>query len=63
MTSSVVYSFNQALERVFPERRIYVRSDARTRYFTLSPMSQTGAALLMAGFLSWTALTSVAFVS
>jgi len=61
--SGIVYSLNRAFERVFPERRIYVRSDARTRYFTLSPVSQCGAAVLTAGFLSWTALTSVAFVA
>lgn len=63
MTGSVFYSLNQTLGRVFPERRIYVRSDARTRYWTFSPISQAGASLVIAGFLGWNALTSYAFIA
>ncbi|MEM7056870.1 MAG: DUF5930 domain-containing protein [Pseudomonadota bacterium] len=63
MAGSVFYSLNQALGRVFPERRIYVRSDARTRYWTFSPISQCGASMVVAGFLGWSALTSYAFIA
>ena len=48
MTGRVIYSLNQAAGRVFPERRLYVRSDARTRYWTLSPISQAGFASIFA---------------
>ncbi|MEM6661977.1 MAG: DUF5930 domain-containing protein [Pseudomonadota bacterium] len=63
MSGSWFYSLNEALGRVFPERRVYIRSDARTRYWTFSPISQGGFALVVAGFLGWTTLTSVVFVS
>ena len=63
MSGSVFYSLNQTLGRVFPERRIYVRSDARTRYWTFSPISQCGVSLVVAGFLGWSALTSYSFIA
>ncbi len=62
MASRLVYSLNQAVGRVFPERRLYIRSDARTRYWTLSPISQAGFATLFAMGLGWSALTSYAFL-
>ncbi|MEM9140356.1 MAG: DUF5930 domain-containing protein, partial [Pseudomonadota bacterium] len=63
MSGSVVYSLNQVLGRVFPERRVYVRSDARTRYWTFSPFSQAGISLVIVGLLGWSGLTSYAYIA
>ena len=62
MTGRIIYSLNQAVGLVFPERRLYIRSDARTRYFTLTPMSQVSFAAIIAMGLGWTGLTTAAFV-
>ncbi|MEM7211180.1 MAG: DUF5930 domain-containing protein [Pseudomonadota bacterium] len=51
------------LSKIVPERRIYVRSDCATRYFTVGPASQIGLAMLTIGLVGWSAFTSVAFVS
>lgn len=63
MTGSVVFSLNSAVSRVFPERRIYIRSDARTRYLTLTPISQAGFAMVFAGLIGWSAFTSFAYIN
>ena len=60
--AGVIYSLNEAVGRVFPERRLYIRSDARTQYWTLSPLSQTGLAVVFALAMGWTGLTTVAFL-
>jgi murein DD-endopeptidase MepM/ murein hydrolase activator NlpD len=63
MASSLVHTLNAAVGRIFPERRVYVRSDARTRYWTLAPISQLGFTVFFAGLLGWSAFTSLAYVS
>ena len=63
MASSVFESVNTALSRVFPERRIYIRSDARTRYWTFSPISQCGSAIVIGAIIAWSGFTSLAFIS
>ncbi len=63
MTGSVVFSLNRAVGRVFPERRIYIRSDARTRYVTLNPISQAGFAIVFTSLIGWSAFTSFAYVN
>lgn len=63
MSSSLIPSLNAAVSRVFPERRVYVRSDARTRYWTLAPISQLGFAVFFGGMLSWSAFTSLAYIN
>ena len=62
MSSGVFYTINQRLSRVFPERRVYVRSDARTRYWTFSPISQAGVAVVFSALVGWTAFTSLTFI-
>lgn len=62
MSGGVINALNAQLGRVFPERRVYVRTDARTRYWTFSPISQTGTACVLLGVLGWSLLTTVAFV-
>ena len=62
MSGGVFNTINQALSRVFPERRVYVRSDARTRYWTFSPISQCGVSVLALAVVGWSAFTSAAFI-
>lgn len=62
MAGGVFYAINQRLGRVFPERRVYVRSDAQTRYWTLNPISQAGTAIVLLSLVGWTGFTSMAFI-
>ena len=63
MAGGVFYKINEKLSRPFPERRIYVRSDAGTRYWTFSPISQAGASVVAIALISWCAFTSMSFIS
>lgn len=63
MAGGVFHTINEKLSRPFPERRIYVRSDAGTRYWTLSPISQAGASIVVIALVSWCAFTSMSFIS
>ncbi len=47
------------LDRIFPERRIYIHSAAGTRHFTISPQRQALASLVLVGLVGWTGFTSV----
>lgn len=51
------------VQRILPERRIYIRTDARTRYLALGPFSQLGAAALLSGLVGWTGFTTTSYVS
>lgn len=62
MVGRVIISLNKGFARVFPERQFYLRSEARTRYWTLSPLSQAGIAALLLVGLAWTGLTTAAFI-
>lgn len=62
MASRTFNSVSKALGRVFPERRIYVRSDKQTRYWTVSPISQFGAACVFAAGLSWSGFASYVYI-
>lgn len=62
MASSTFNSVNEALSRAFPERRIYIRSDARTRYWTISPISQCGLALVLTAAIGWSGFTSYVYI-
>ncbi|MEL6478132.1 MAG: DUF5930 domain-containing protein [Pseudomonadota bacterium] len=52
-----------AMSSVFPDRRIYIRTDQQTRYFEVSPFTQFGFALVTAGALGWSAFSTTAYVS
>ncbi len=45
---------NAALERYLPEKRLFLRSDAETRFIRLRPLTQAGAITGSAVFLTWT---------
>ncbi len=58
MTRSLLAKAHGAVERTFPEQRLFLRSDTETRFIRLSPMTQfvgvAGSALL----LGWTIVSS-----
>lgn len=62
MVGRVLISLSKAVAQVFPERQFYIRSDARTRYWTLSPLSQAGIATAFLVGVGWTGLTTAAFI-
>ncbi|MFK7943609.1 MAG: DUF5930 domain-containing protein [Paracoccaceae bacterium] len=62
MSGGVINAINDRLGRVFPERRVYVRSDSGTRYWTFSPISQTGTAVVMLALAGWLGLTSSVYI-
>jgi murein DD-endopeptidase MepM/ murein hydrolase activator NlpD len=53
---------SRAISHVFPDRRIYIRTDERTRYLTFGPSSQCGFACVLAVCIGWTGFTSWAFL-
>lgn len=58
MTRAAFAKLHRALERTFPEQRLFLRSDTETRFIRLSPLTQfvgvTGSAML----LGWTIVSS-----
>ena len=58
MTRSLLAKAHRAIERTFPEQRLFLRSDTETRFIRLSPLTQfvgvTGSAML----LGWTIVSS-----
>ena len=62
MSGRIFTALNTGLARVFPERRVYIRSDSGTRFVSLQPMTQAGSALLIAAAIGWGAFASVAFI-
>jgi len=62
MSSWVIGVFGRRLRQIVPERRIYIRSDAKTRYRALSPLAQIATAILAALTLGWTAYATYALI-
>lgn len=62
MAGSIFNSVNEALSRAFPERRVYIRSDSGTRYWTATSISQCGLALVLSAGIAWGAFTSYAYI-
>ncbi len=60
--TSLTSNLHAAIERTFPEQRLFLRSDTETRFIRLSPATQfvgvTGSALL----LGWTIVSSAILV-
>lgn len=59
MLQTASETVNRALSRVFPERRLILRSEASTRYFRASPIMQASVLALMLGFAGWTGYASL----
>ena len=62
MTGRVISSLNKMVARILPERQVYVRSDTRTRYLTITPLSQAGILTLGLAGIGWTTLMTLAFL-
>jgi murein DD-endopeptidase MepM/ murein hydrolase activator NlpD len=62
LTRPFIAKIHRALERTFPEQRLFLRSDTETRFIRLSPVTQfvgvTGSAML----LGWTIVSSAILV-
>lgn len=54
MLRSLSERMNGAAARVFPERRVILRSEDATSYMRLSPLAQAGACALIVGLVGWT---------
>jgi septal ring factor EnvC (AmiA/AmiB activator) len=63
MSSRSSWSLAEAISAVFPERRIYIRTEGKTRYLSIQPASQIGGVLVVAALLGWTGFTSTAYVT
>lgn len=59
MTETLVERLWAWLHETFPERQIYVRSDSRVQFFTISPTLQATTAGLCLIFLTWVAFATV----
>ena len=58
MLTHVAYRINAALERRFPEQRLFLKSDTETRFIRLRPVTQAVAMAGGALFVGWTILAS-----
>lgn len=54
---------NAKLERIAPERRLFVRSEHATKYYRLSPLAQIGGVGLICIAVGWSLFTSVYFAA
>jgi murein DD-endopeptidase MepM/ murein hydrolase activator NlpD len=67
VTGHLSYRLNAALERVFPEQRLFLKSDQDTRFIRLRPMTQAiaavGGALLMAWLIVASAILLMTSIS
>lgn len=54
MTGHTTNRINQTLERYFPERRLFLRSDSETRFIRLKPLSQAIGVAGSMVVLGWT---------
>ncbi|NEU33111.1 M23 family peptidase, partial [bacterium LRH843] len=60
MRTRLAIKFDATLEKLFPERRVFLRSDTDTRFIRLRPVTQligfTGSAMLVAWAIVATAV-------
>ncbi|MGF1445155.1 MAG: DUF5930 domain-containing protein [Pikeienuella sp.] len=63
MSNRVSRALNGAVGRVLPERRIFIRSQARTSYMHLTPVAQAGFVVLMIGAACWAGYATIVTVS
>ncbi len=58
MTGHFAYRLNSALERWFPEQRLFLKSDSETRFIRLRPATLAIASFGSAALLAWTIIAS-----
>jgi murein DD-endopeptidase MepM/ murein hydrolase activator NlpD len=54
----IAYRINTALERYFPERRLFLKSETETRFIRLRPATQAVAVVVGGLALAWTTLAT-----
>jgi murein DD-endopeptidase MepM/ murein hydrolase activator NlpD len=54
----LTYRFHAALERRFPERRLYLKSDAEMRFVRLTPAAQALSVVVGGAVFGWTVLAT-----
>ena len=62
MPKKLFGSLSRTVSSVFPDRRIYVRTDHRTRYAEVSPVSQLALTLVAAGVIGWSGFATASYV-
>lgn len=62
MSGGAFFKINKIMSGLFAERRVYVRSESGTRYWTFSPVWQAGASLVILAFFGWCSFTTLAFI-
>lgn len=58
MPHRILQRMNHALERRFPEQRLFLKSDTDTRFIRLRPLSQAMIAVVGGGMVAWTILAT-----
>lgn len=58
MLTRLAYRIHQALERFFPEKRLFLKSDTETRFIRLRPSTQAVAVVVGGAALAWTILAT-----
>ena len=58
MPQLLLSRINHALERRFPERRVFLKSDVDTRFIRLRPLTQAVAVTVGAALIGWTILAT-----
>jgi murein DD-endopeptidase MepM/ murein hydrolase activator NlpD len=58
VTGHLAYRLNSALERWFPEQRLFLKSDTETRFIRLRPATLAAASLGGSLLLAWTIIAS-----
>ncbi|MCI2398498.1 M23 family metallopeptidase [Aliiroseovarius subalbicans] len=58
MLTRLTYKINHALERVFPEQRLFLRSEDGTRFIRLTPLAQCLGWTGSAAFVAWSIIAT-----
>ena len=58
MPARMIYRINHALERKFPEKRLFLKSDTETRFIRLRPLTQLITLSVTAVLFFWTVIAS-----
>lgn len=58
MPNRLIHSINHLLERVFPDQRIFLRSEDATRFIRLSPLTQALGWTGSAAFFAWSVIAT-----
>lgn len=62
VVSRVLAATSRRVAAVFPERRLYLRSDAGMRTVTISPLAQLRLSAMAAALIGWTGYATASFV-